>query len=204
MRKTNIERRAERARVAAANRPHVVLGTRPSEEETKWKNCDLAKTIVTAEELASLPPTMNKSEGFDSEAGIPKHLNYGVDYMKDGEGREMFFKALPAVAFENEALSNSIGENDIRTLMTKSGDQNLSKGDHVRQRVLLALMNTESEKAMLFSQVTDLRNANAKGIAFENRRRIIQAFSPDGTESNSGYPEVQGIFVSSLFCFVLS
>jgi hypothetical protein len=46
--------------------------------------------------------------------------------------------------------------------------------------------------------VVDLRNANAAGIAFENRRRVIAAFSEPG-KSNDTAREVQCVFASS-FC----
>ena len=42
-----------------------------------------------------------------------------------------------------------------------------------------------------FARVMDLRNSNARGIAFENRKRIIAAFSPPGKDNDTGCPEVQ-------------
>lgn len=51
----------------------------------------------------------------------------------------------------------------------------------------------ELEKANMIARVLDLRNANAGGIAYENRRRVIAAFSPPGKPGDSGRPEVQGM-----------
>ena len=59
-------------------------------------------------------------------------------------------------------------------------------------RNMIQLVSREKTKAKQFAQLVDLRNANAKGIAFENRRRIIETFSPTGKATDSGYPEVQG------------
>ena len=53
------------------------------------------------------------------------------------------------------------------------------------------LKNSELRKTKNFARVMDLRNANARGIAFENRRRVIAAFSPTGKDNDTGYPEVQ-------------
>ncbi|KAJ7097782.1 hypothetical protein B0H15DRAFT_822695 [Mycena belliarum] len=49
----------------------------------------------------------------------------------------------------------------------------------------------ERTKAASFAQVIDLRNADAGGIAFENRRRIIAAFSTPKNPSDPGRTEVQ-------------
>ena len=65
----------------------------------------------------------------------------------------------------------------------------------------------EEKKARQFARIVDLRNANARGIAFENRRRIIAAFSPTGKATDSGYPEVQGEMTqieSVPWCLVLT
>jgi small subunit ribosomal protein S15 len=48
------------------------------------------------------------------------------------------------------------------------------------------------------AKMVDLRNANAAGIAFENRRRVIEAFSEPGKPNDSGRTEVQGASVVCL------
>ena len=50
----------------------------------------------------------------------------------------------------------------------------------------------EQKKAAMFARMVDLRNANARGIAFENRRRIVAAFSEPENPTDTGRPEVQG------------
>jgi small subunit ribosomal protein S15 len=44
----------------------------------------------------------------------------------------------------------------------------------------------------VLAKVVDLRNANAAGIAFENRRRVVETFSEPGKPNDSGRTEVQG------------
>lgn len=52
----------------------------------------------------------------------------------------------------------------------------------------------EMHKAHMLARLTDLRNTNADGLAFENRRRIIAVFSEPDQPNDSGRPEVQGEF----------
>jgi small subunit ribosomal protein S15 len=51
----------------------------------------------------------------------------------------------------------------------------------------------ERRKANLLARALDLRNANAGGIAYENRRRIIEAFSTQENPFDTGRTEVQGM-----------
>jgi len=53
---------------------------------------------------------------------------------------------------------------------------------------------TELRKVNLLAKALDLRNANAAGIAYENRRRIIEAFSTTENPFDSGRTEVQGMY----------
>lgn len=52
-------------------------------------------------------------------------------------------------------------------------------------------------QAEMVAKLVDLRNANAAGIAFENRRRVVEAFSEPGKPGDTGRTEVQGAFCSS-------
>jgi small subunit ribosomal protein S15 len=54
----------------------------------------------------------------------------------------------------------------------------------------------------MLARIIDLRNANAAGIAYENRRRIIAAFSEGDTPDDTGRPEVQGMTMWSYPSFV--
>jgi small subunit ribosomal protein S15 len=47
-------------------------------------------------------------------------------------------------------------------------------------------------------RIASLSNANARGIAFENRRRIVEAFSEPGKPGDSGRSEVQGAYLYGL------
>ena len=43
-----------------------------------------------------------------------------------------------------------------------------------------------------FGRLLDIRNASAKGLEFENKKRIVEAFSTQGKVNDPGLPEVQG------------
>ncbi|KAI6012020.1 hypothetical protein EDC04DRAFT_2761967 [Pisolithus marmoratus] len=54
----------------------------------------------------------------------------------------------------------------------------------------------EVAEANMFATLVNLRNANAKGIAYENRRRCIDLFSAPETPNDTGRPEVQAAILT--------
>jgi len=179
-RKSNIEHNVVRQREALENRPHVVLGTRPG-DESKWANCDLAKTVVTRENIAGTVPIGRK--GDLGEVKVPRHFSYGLDALRE-KNAEFFFEHLP-----NAAVEDTTPDLLQERLVKAGGDvQQLYEVD---RKLLQKTQKAELLKASQLARAIDLRNANAKGIAFENKRRIIATFSPSPDELSSGYPEVQ-------------
>jgi len=57
-------------------------------------------------------------------------------------------------------------------------------------------MSREKQKATTFAKVVDLRNADADGIAYENKRRIIVAFSTPENPFDPGRTEVQAAILT--------
>ncbi|KIM88887.1 hypothetical protein PILCRDRAFT_62247 [Piloderma croceum F 1598] len=162
------ENRAERARKIEKTRPHAVLGNRRG-DDAKWLNCDLAKILVTEKELdGASPQPLTLSSGV---LLMPRLLNYGV-----GEAeKELLFEHLPP-------LTTEVG--GIR-----------------RPKAWTMTLHEEAEqmelkKANMLASVIDLRNANAGGIAYENRRRIVAAFSEPGKPGDTGRPEVQAALIT--------
>lgn len=177
------KKRKSKEIAASEGRPHVVLGHRPG-DEAKWSNCDLAKVIITEEDIQAAPipsPTANVHAGVDT----PTYFNYGVGSRE----KELLFYTLPPLASERSVMSQK-----------KAGVVQLSQID--MSKVEEADVR-EQRKATTFARLVDLRNANARGIAFENRRRIIAAFSSPENPEDPGRPEVQGAF-SMLFTFTIS
>ena len=173
--KENLAKRAEREKLAEAQRPHVVVGHRPG-AEVKWTNCDLAKVIITEKDL-------EETDVVDYPLGsvaMSKHLSYGVGERE----KEILFDTLPQLsALHSVASTSSFG-----------GQGNVSATKLQQQHD--EAIPIERFKTRMLARVISLKNANAKGIAFENRRRIIAAFSEPPNPHDPGRPEVQGAFSS--------
>lgn len=168
VRKSNNVKKEERWRKANATRPSFVLGTRPG-DDAKWESCDLNKILIDEEALASgveLLPT----EQPVGTVYLPKELGFGV-----GEAeKKMLFQDLPILSAEASIQGSSFHTNAVF-------ENEHSEG-----------IARELHKANSFAKLLDLRNANASGLAFENRRRIIAAFSGPENPFDSGRSEVQG------------
>ena len=171
-----IEKQAERARKKEERRAYAVLGIK-DDSDAKWLNCDLAKILVTQQELeGALPQQLTLSSGV---LWMPRLLNYGVGEVE----KELLFEHLPP-------LTTEVGGIRRPTAWTITMHEEAEK--------------TELKKANMLAGVIDLRNANAGGIAYENRRRIVAAFSDPGKPDDTGCPEVQGTQPwSSLFYLLL-
>jgi small subunit ribosomal protein S15 len=108
---------------------------------------------------------------------MPKHLNYGVGERE----KELLFDTLPQLSALHSVSSAS----------SLKGNRNLP-ADELQEQHGDAIP-IERFKTRMLARVISLKNANAKGVAFENRRRIIGAFSEPSNPHDPGRPEVQGI-----------
>ncbi|KZP10075.1 S15/NS1 RNA-binding domain-containing protein [Athelia psychrophila] len=160
--------RADRLRREEENRPHPVLGNRRG-DDAKWPACDLAKILVTEQELSGLEP--EQKELSYGVLTMPKLLNYGVGPAE----KQLLFEQLPPLTAQRDGLRQP-----EKWTATSHADA---------ERVELMKVN-------MLARVIDLRNANAGGIAYENRRRIIAAFSEPGKPEDTGSPEVQVALVT--------
>lgn len=201
-RQKNLAKREELQKKAAAARPHVILGTVARDEDeanAKWAACDLAKVLVRPEELApdaparrvfSLPETVMAQARGGDDVRVPPSLAFGI---REREER-MLFEHLPLLS----------ADMNTRQQMTMSGGGGRGGGSASASVGVGAsgveAMSAHHEaqlaagmaQANVMAKVVDLRNANAAGIAFENRRRVIEAFSEPGKPNDSGRTEVQG------------
>ena len=112
---------------------------------------------------------------------MPRHLNYGIGERE----KEVLFDTLPQLsALHSVASASSLG------------DQGNVSATKMQQRHDEAIP-IERFKTRMLARVISLKNANAKGIAFENRRRIVATFSEPSNPHDPGRPEVQGASPSS-------
>jgi small subunit ribosomal protein S15 len=177
-RKSNLAIHKERKRTAEANKAHVILGTRPG-EEFKWQQCDLAKVLVSEEELTKNAPAPDTDFCSDGVLHLPEHLNFGVGEQE----KKLLFEHLPYLSAKGETLFK--------------GDYKRSDWANTNAK-FLEMQKKELMKANIFARIIDLQNADARGIAYENRRRIIMEFSESAQPWDPGRPEVQGTSRSHL------
>ena len=163
---SKLQAKVVRKHAKDANRLYVVLGSEYNKED-KWIGCDLQETILTPDAVYSQdaePRVLRLPEG---EVNMPSNLSFGIE---GGDGKKLLFEVLP-------------------TLTVERGVTTFEEDTVERTK---AAMEEELRKANMFARLADLRNANAKGLAYENRRRIIAAFSTPEQPNDTGRPEVQG------------
>ncbi|KAI0275361.1 mitochondrial ribosomal protein S15 [Gloeopeniophorella convolvens] len=177
-RQKNLAKREELQKKAASSRPHVILGT-VAGNETKWTSSDLARVLVRPEELAPDAPTdAVRIPKAASDIDVPQTLAFGL-----GEGEQrMLFGHLPLL---------SADVNTRRELTAMKGLQ-MEEAAAQNETDMAASVAQASQVAKL----VDMRNANAQGIAFENRRRVIAEFSEPGKPNDTGRTEVQAALLT--------
>ncbi|KXN85576.1 30S ribosomal protein S15 [Leucoagaricus sp. SymC.cos] len=198
--KRNIQRTQERLTKEAENQPSVVLGTRSREEEALWARCDLAKCLVNPHNLNGPPATSSSSSSTTpsilaetlevSDLGttvtVPKNTNYGVGPVE----KQMLFQELPVLSASAPFL---VADSNFKSVFEAKGSGLAPEELARRQEVAL---KTEKSKMDAFAKVIDLQNANAQGIACENRRRIILEFSSPVNPFDPGRAEVQAALLT--------
>jgi len=84
----------------------------------------------------------------------------------------------------------------LNSLPVLTADSNMAQRGKLQKDDYKEDIKTELHKANMFAKVLDLRNANAKGIAYVNRRRIIYAFSTPQNPFDTGRTEVQAALLT--------
>lgn len=114
---------------------------------------------------------------------MPPVFSFGFDGKDRDKNIELLFKKLPTAAVQDTTPDVVVHKEAMGQMLHEHERTMYEKGVEV-----------ELWKAKQLARLLDLRNANAKGLAFENRRRIIEAFSPNPEEPSTGHMEVQGVF----------
>ena len=152
-----------------------MLGTASGSDDAAWASCDLARALVRPDELApSAAPHDLHIPAADADVRVPPALAFGI---REREQR-MLFAHLPLLAADMDTRREMNGAPGMKVAdMNAHHDRALAEG---------------VEQANALARLVDLRNANAAGIAFENRRRVIAAFSEPEKPNDTGRTEVQG------------
>ncbi|KNZ81654.1 37S ribosomal protein S28, mitochondrial [Termitomyces sp. J132] len=140
-------------------------------KEGEWEKCLLAKILITEEELG-ISNELVPTEQTIGTVYLPKQFNFGV-----GEAEKQLLTGT------GDAIPEYVSIESLEE------EQNVWRKNIVK----------EHGKANAFARVIDLRNANAAGIAYENRRRIIEAFSTPQNPFDPGRSEVQGSWIRNLW-----
>jgi small subunit ribosomal protein S15 len=211
-RQKNLAKREELQKKAAALRPHVILGTittgNKEAADAEWAACDLARVLVRPEELApdaalqriSLPATTDASSNPDTAAAATATEPEGLVAAEETEVR-----VPPSLAFGMREQEKKMLFEHLPML---SADMSTRREMNAHRRVNAEEMAVHHAGALAagvrqanaMAALVDLRNANAAGIAFENRRRVITAFSEPGKPNDTGRTEVQGAYLPLYFC----
>jgi len=174
----NQQGRLRRAAEAERNKPHVVLG-HATWNVSKWLNCDLAKIVISREILDAspeLPPHITHMDDLE----LPRYQAFGIGPAEE----HLLFSQLPQVTIEN------------RMLATFGNKKNPLASSEEASNYAANFQLLEKHKAHMLARLTDLRNTNADGLAFENRRRITAAFSEPSQPQDTGRPEVQAALLT--------
>jgi small subunit ribosomal protein S15 len=130
----------------------------------------LAKVIITENEAAKRTiETLPTGKVY-----MPEHFDYGIGERE----KEIVFETLPQ-------------------LMVKIFSQDATNPEVMTNMFKKATLK-EAEKTYMMARVLSLKNANTKGIAYANSRKIIEEFSEPENPYDTGRPEVQGRFTVSL------
>ncbi|KAJ7271940.1 S15/NS1 RNA-binding domain-containing protein, partial [Mycena haematopus] len=171
LKKRNLARREELVRQQQAARPSVILGSRPAEEH-RWRDSVLGKLLVDDSVFAQPPEATVWNEY--GVADMPKYKAFGIAE----EEANRLFKHLPILT--------------QTTLSEKFVQSKPEEGKRLTQETA----DLEKLKLVNFARVVDLRNADAGGIAYENRRRIVLAFSSPENPFDPGRTEVQAAILT--------
>jgi small subunit ribosomal protein S15 len=162
--KTARARREALARERIINAPHPCLGYRPGNEQL-WLRSDLCNIILTPEKIQSTPSARLGNQ----DVVFPANYQYGIGPRE----KRILMEDLPTVRMQQQT-------SHLDSLQPES-EEEATRAFHVE---------TKSKSQM--ARLLDLKNADAGGIAFQNRRRIVEAFGEPGKRNDTGRTEVQG------------
>lgn len=202
----NLEKKALRGQLARETQPDPVLGYRPGNtrergvnDEGLWQNCELKKIILSKRDVWGLSndnrgnlvnESSEASRGTAEERaereeyGGPLRLNFGFTK----EDRELLFKDLPEVTAEDRIkmhLNERMGGAGAAAFNPTADEPAMAQ----LSRDFEEMQQQEMKSSDMLSRVLDLRNASAKGIDVENKRRIVEHF---GGGKDTGSVETQG------------
>jgi len=126
--------------------------------------------------------------------GTPQLLNYGV-----GNSEMDMIKKVSFLRPAASLIRLEDAEAHRETQQRVEGKGAVWSGDQTSLEQILEQhkwqTSRETNLQYWFGRLIDLKNASAQGLEFENKMRIVAAFSSQGKPHDPGLPEVQGTSV---------
>ncbi|KAG9013141.1 hypothetical protein FRB94_003581 [Tulasnella sp. JGI-2019a] len=218
----NIAKRAVIDAEIVKARPHPVLGLSEANAE-KWKETKLYKILVKPEDLEATANSATSSgtshaivglaEGQSSATSAPADLAFGLS--KDTVHH--LLHTLPALNKSLQLSTDRAASEPLDSILDRrkgpAAQRAYTPYNYNAPTTTTSPLNpsspssnptpseTRSNKASeALMKIIDLRNASAGGIAYENRRRIVEAFSSpaEGRKGpDTGRPEVQAALLTA-------
>lgn len=196
--KANLARRHAAQEQLRATAPDTIRGYGPNNQNL-WYESELRKILLYPEEvyegkaglkgmLASLPnpkdevlgPKGVKSDDILASASSASESSTSTS--TDSSPPQPLYFNFAMTAEDGDFLFKALPEANM-TLKTATNQSNYQAD------IMPQVQSTEQHKADATRRILDLANTNARGIRFENTRRIIRRF---GQGEGSGRCEVQG------------
>ncbi len=133
---------------------------------------------TSAQRVITLPTAVMEK---GADVRVPPSLAFGIRQ----RDQRMLFEHLPL-------LSADMNTRHEMSMMGGGGANHHQMGVETMSAYHETQLTAGVAQANAMARVVDLRNANAAGISFENRRRVIEAFSEPGKPNDTGRTEVQG------------
>lgn len=125
-----------------------------------------------------LPKLDSQKRPIVGDFELPQLMNFGIGETE----RKFLFDELPKVRVEGKLFAQSSSPGSFLP------SRNSMNAEQIMQE----------EKSMQYwlGRILDLKNANAQGRAYENRQRIVAAFSYSGAMTDTGCAEVQAAILT--------
>jgi small subunit ribosomal protein S15 len=160
--------------------------------------------LVRPEELAHDAPAQRISlplPADEADVSVPPSLAFGLR----GREQRMLFEHLPLLSADMRTRREMTMVGTWQRWGDAGAGADVGDGQKRDAEGMAAFHEMELvagvAQANALARVVDLRNANAAGVAFENRRRVVEAFSEPGKPNDTGRTEVQGTLLCSTLFF---
>lgn len=199
--KANLARRHEAQEQLRASAPDTVRGYGPNNQNL-WYESELRKILLYPEEVyegkaglkGMLPSLPNAKDEVLGPVGVKSDDLVATHSSTHESPTSQTDAASPVPPYFNFAMTAEDGDFLLTALPEANATLQTATNNSSLQADNMALVQrTEQHKAEATRRILDFANANARGIRFENTRRVIRRF---GQGEGSGRCEVQAALLT--------